>query len=53
MSELNKNIIAIVGATGKQGGSVARTFLSEDLFPNWTVRCLTRDPSSEAARLVL
>jgi hypothetical protein len=38
--------IAIVGATGTQGSSVARTFLS---LPNWHVRCLTRDPSSEKA----
>lgn len=39
-------IIAIVGATGTQGSSVARTFLT---IPNWHVRCLTRDPSSEKA----
>lgn len=39
-------IIAIVGATGTQGSSVARTFLTR---PNWQVRCLTRDPSSEKA----
>ncbi|KAJ5361074.1 hypothetical protein N7541_001918 [Penicillium brevicompactum] len=39
-------IIAIVGATGTQGSSVARTFLT---IPNWHVRCLTRDTSSEKA----
>lgn len=39
-------IIAIVGATGTQGSSVARTFLT---LPNWHVRCLTRDPSSDKA----
>ncbi|KAJ5864077.1 uncharacterized protein N7529_005993 [Penicillium soppii] len=38
--------IAIVGATGTQGSSVARTFLT---LPNWHIRCLTRDPSSEKA----
>ncbi|KFA56312.1 hypothetical protein S40293_08277 [Stachybotrys chartarum IBT 40293] len=40
------NIIAVVGATGNQGSSVANTFLS---LPDWTVRCLTRSPSSPAA----
>ncbi|RDW78008.1 hypothetical protein BP5796_05860 [Coleophoma crateriformis] len=39
--------IAVVGATGNQGGSVAKTFLAS---PNWRVRCLTRKPSSEAAQ---
>ncbi|KAJ5497012.1 hypothetical protein N7463_008999 [Penicillium fimorum] len=42
-----KKIIAIVGATGTQGASVARTFLR---LPNWHVRCLTRNPASEKAR---
>ncbi|KAH6892038.1 hypothetical protein B0T10DRAFT_482865 [Thelonectria olida] len=39
--------IAIVGATGAQGGSVARTFLQ---LPEWRVRGITRNPSSEAAQ---
>ncbi|KAJ9158188.1 NAD(P)-binding protein [Coniochaeta hoffmannii] len=43
----NKKIICIVGATGHQGGSVARTFLT---LPAWQVRCLTRNPASEAAQ---
>ncbi|KAJ5630844.1 uncharacterized protein N7484_010944 [Penicillium longicatenatum] len=42
-----KKIIAVVGATGAQGSSVARTFLA---LPNWHVRCLTRSPSSERAQ---
>ncbi|KAJ5898272.1 hypothetical protein N7504_008560 [Penicillium tannophilum] len=42
-----KKIIAVVGATGTQGSSVARTFLT---LPNWHVRCLTRSPSSEKAQ---
>jgi hypothetical protein len=42
-----KKIIVVVGATGNQGSSVARTFLS---LPNWHVRCLTRNPSSAAAQ---
>ena len=47
MTSTAKKIIAIVGATGNQGGSVARTFLE---LPEWHVRCLTRNPSSEAAQ---
>lgn len=38
--------IVIVGATGNQGGSVAKTFLS---LPHWHVRALTRSPTSEKA----
>ncbi|KAJ5582024.1 hypothetical protein N7535_000644 [Penicillium sp. DV-2018c] len=45
-SEIKKTI-AIVGSTGVQGSSVARTFLT---LPNWNVRCLTRNPASEKAR---
>ncbi|KAJ6157605.1 hypothetical protein N7470_005197 [Penicillium chermesinum] len=39
-----KKIIAVVGATGTQGSSVARTFLS---LSNWHVRALTRNPTSD------
>lgn len=39
-------IITVVGATGTQGGSIARSFLE---LPDWQVRCLTRDPTSEKA----
>ncbi|KAM0351419.1 hypothetical protein ACHAO7_008016 [Fusarium culmorum] len=39
--------IAIVGATGTQGGSVARTFLN---LPNWHVRALTRLSTSPKAQ---
>lgn len=42
-----KKIIAVIGATGIQGSSVARTFLT---LHNWHVRCLTRSPSSEKAQ---
>lgn len=44
-----KKIIAVVGATGSQGGGVARAILS-DPDSEFAVRALTRDPSSEKAR---
>ncbi|KAE9362806.1 NAD(P)-binding protein [Stipitochalara longipes BDJ] len=44
---MTSKIIAIIGATGIQGSSVARTFLG---FPEWRVRGITRNPSSEAAK---
>jgi hypothetical protein len=39
--------IAIVGATGTQGGSVAKTFLG---LPNWHIRALTRRSTSSKAQ---
>ena len=47
MSE--KKIIAVVGATGAQGGGMARAIL-DDPRGGFAVRALTRDPSSEKAR---
>ncbi|KAI9146740.1 NAD(P)-binding protein [Paramyrothecium foliicola] len=41
------NTIVVVGATGAQGGSVARTFVQ---LPGWRVRGITRYPSSDAAQ---
>ncbi|CAI6337343.1 unnamed protein product [Periconia digitata] len=41
-----KNIIAVVGSTGNQGGSVAETFLA---LPEWHVRGLTRDPKKPSS----
>ena len=38
--------IAVTGATGQQGGAVARKMLAE----GWTVRALTRDASKPAAQ---
>jgi uncharacterized protein YbjT (DUF2867 family) len=38
--------ILVTGATGAQGGSVARHLLQQG---NFNVRCLTRNPASEAA----
>lgn len=40
-------IIAVVGATGTQGGSVVDTFLAD---PSWRIRALTRNSSSEKAK---
>ena len=42
-----KKLIVVTGATGKQGSSVANTFLT---LPYWHVRALTRNPSSEASK---
>lgn len=39
-------IIAVTGATGVQGGSVARKMLEQ----GWTARALTRNPDSDAAK---
>lgn len=40
-------LICIIGVTGNQGGSVAKRFLKD---PNFKVRGLTRDPTSEKAK---
>jgi uncharacterized protein YbjT (DUF2867 family) len=39
-------VVAVTGATGRQGGAVARHLLSAD----WRVRALTRKPDGPAAR---
>lgn len=44
-----KKLIAVVGATGAQGGGLARAILA-DAGGGFTVRVLTRHPGSEAAR---
>ena len=45
----DKKIIAVVGATGAQGGGLVRAIL-DDAGGEFTVRALTRDPASDAAR---
>lgn len=40
-------LICVIGVTGNQGGSVAQRFLQD---PNYHVRGITRDPTSEAAQ---
>jgi uncharacterized protein YbjT (DUF2867 family) len=42
------SIITVSGATGRQGGAVARHLLAD----GWHVRALTRDPSSPAAQVL-
>lgn len=39
-------VVAVVGATGRQGSAVARHLLED----GWHVRALSRDPSSDASR---
>ena len=45
----DKRIIAVVGATGTQGGGLARAILS-DPSSDFAVRALTRDSSSDGAK---
>ena len=43
---MNNKVIAVTGATGQQGGAVARRLLAN----GWKVRALTRDASKPAAQ---
>jgi uncharacterized protein YbjT (DUF2867 family) len=43
---VNQPTILVIGATGSQGGSVARHLLASE---RWNVRALTRNPGSEKA----
>jgi len=44
-----KNIIAVVGATGAQGGGLARAILNDSASP-FAVRAITRKPDSDNAK---
>lgn len=46
MSNSNNQLIVVAGATGTQGGAVARHLLKN----RWKVRALTRDPNKDAAK---
>jgi uncharacterized protein YbjT (DUF2867 family) len=48
MAQHDAQIIAVVGATGLQGGAVTRRLLQDD----WPVRALTRNPEGKKARAV-
>jgi uncharacterized protein YbjT (DUF2867 family) len=43
---MSEGLVAVTGATGRQGGAVVRHLLAD----GWTVRALTRTPESPAAR---
>ena len=45
----DKRVVAVVGATGAQGGGLVRAILA-DAGGGFAARALTRDPSSEKAR---
>jgi len=45
----DKKLIAVVGATGAQGGGLARAILAEP-DAGFAVRALTRDPSKDSAK---
>jgi uncharacterized protein YbjT (DUF2867 family) len=48
-ARMTRKIIAVVGATGAQGGGLARTIL-DDPEGGFAVRAITRDPNSDKAQ---
>jgi uncharacterized protein YbjT (DUF2867 family) len=46
----DKKTIAVIGATGGQGGSVVQTILADPKLSGWTVRGITRDVSKESSK---
>ena len=49
MAELPERLILVTGATGRQGGSVARHLLAE----GWPVRAFVRDPGTSAVQALV
>ena len=46
-----KKIIAVIGATGGQGGSVVKTLLADPkMSAEWAIRGITRDASKESSK---
>jgi uncharacterized protein YbjT (DUF2867 family) len=47
----SKKIIAVIGATGGQGGSVAKTIVADPkMSASWAVRGITRDASKDSSK---
>lgn len=47
----SKKIITVFGATGKQGGSIVRTFLNDaKLKDTWAIRGVSRSVEGEGAK---
>jgi uncharacterized protein YbjT (DUF2867 family) len=54
MAPVDKKIVVVFGATGIQGGSVARTLLQDRVASQqFQVRAITRNPSKPAAVALL
>lgn len=46
-----KKIIAIIGATGAQGGSVVNSILADSkMSSQWAIRGITRDASKDSSK---
>ncbi len=45
---MSRQLVLISGATGQQGGAIARELLAA----GWPVRAMTRKPDSDAARAI-
>ena len=46
----DKKVIAVIGSTGNQGGSLINAVLAEGENSEWQIRAVTRDPTSEKAK---
>ena len=47
-----KKIIAVIGATGAQGGGLVRAILNDKEESPFSVRALTRNPDKESAKVL-
>jgi hypothetical protein len=47
----SKKVIAVIGATGGQGGSVVKSILADPkMSENWAIRGVTRDASKDSSK---